>query len=265
MGDEVLQAIVGNVGEMAVSDCHQAIQATLNRESSDLSGDVVLVAESYGAFIAASLAAKYPAWYKTLILKDPLVDLSATAQSDQLLYWLLGAGNYTEGEVPDSDLLNEAWDRSPVSVMSSIEANTLIFVGKDHRELVPQRQGTALYKSLKSRGFNAALYEFPGGGGGGGGGVSEEGFVFERSVEWIWRYGAPSIKFYEECMEDVRTTTTTDRNNPPTTATTDVTPSPSSSSRNSTPSTNFVLSALALGAMQIFTLTVWAHFKMNVV
>ena len=72
---------------MAVSDCHQAIQATLNRESSDLSGDVVLVAESYGAFLAASLAAKYPAWYKTLILKDPLVDLSATAHSDQLLYW----------------------------------------------------------------------------------------------------------------------------------------------------------------------------------
>ena len=73
--------------QMAVSDCHQAIQATLNRESSDLSGDVVLVAESYGAFIAASLAAKYPAWHKTLILKNPLVDLSATAQSDQLLYW----------------------------------------------------------------------------------------------------------------------------------------------------------------------------------
>ena len=46
--------------QMAVSDCHQAIQATLNRESSDLSGDVVLVAESYGAFLAASLAAKYP-------------------------------------------------------------------------------------------------------------------------------------------------------------------------------------------------------------
>ena len=55
---------------------------------------------------------------------------------------LLGADNYTEGETPDLDLLNEAWERSPVSVMSSIEANTLIFVGKDHRALVPQRQGS---------------------------------------------------------------------------------------------------------------------------
>ena len=72
---------------MAVSDCHQAIQATLTRESSELSGDVVLVADAYGAFVAASLAAKYPAWYKTLILRNPLVDLSAAAQSDQLLYW----------------------------------------------------------------------------------------------------------------------------------------------------------------------------------
>ena len=54
--------------QMAVSDCHQAIQATLNRESSELSGDVVLVAESYGAFIAASLAAKYPAWYKIVFV-----------------------------------------------------------------------------------------------------------------------------------------------------------------------------------------------------
>ena len=50
---------------------------------------------------------------------------------------LLGADNYTEGETPDLDLLNEAWERSPVSVMSSIEANTLIFVGKDD-----QRQGS---------------------------------------------------------------------------------------------------------------------------
>ena len=53
---------------------------------------------------------------------------------------LLGAGNYTEGETPDLDLLNEAWDRSPISVMPSIEANTLIFVGRDDREIVPQGQ-----------------------------------------------------------------------------------------------------------------------------
>ena len=69
-------------------------------------------------------------------------------------------------------------------------------------------QGTALYKSLKSRGFNAALYEFPDGGHRSvtGGGVSEEGFMFERSIEWIWRY-SPSIKFYDDCMEDLRVAT----------------------------------------------------------
>ena len=197
---------------MAVTDCHQSIQATLIRDSSQLSGDVVLVAESYGAFIAASLAAKYPAWYKTVILTNPLIDLSAMAQSDQLLYWLLGAGNYTEGDVPDLDLLSEAWDRSPVSVMSSIEANTLIFVGKNDRTIVPQRQGTALFKSLESRGINAALYEFPDGGHGSLGEVAERKFVFERSIEWIWRH-SPSLKFYDDCVDDVRTTTTatTDR------------------------------------------------------
>ena len=61
-----------------------------------------------------------------------------------------------------------------------------------------------MYKSLKSRGFNSALYEFPGGGHSAlTRDVSEERFVFERSVEWIWRY-SPSIKYYDDCMEDVR-------------------------------------------------------------
>jgi pimeloyl-ACP methyl ester carboxylesterase len=92
---------------MEVSDCHQAIQATLN-SNSDLSGDVVLVGESYGGFIAAILAAKYPAWYRVTILKNPLVDLSAMADQNQLLFWLLGGKNFTEKSVPDSDMLNEA-------------------------------------------------------------------------------------------------------------------------------------------------------------
>ena len=33
---------------------------------------------------------------------------------------------------------------------------------------------------------------------------------------------------------------------------------------SSSTSNNYVLSAVALGAMQIFTLSVWAHLKINV-
>ncbi len=42
-----------------------------------------------------------------------------------------------------------------------IEASTLIFVGEDDRQLVPQLQGRSLYKYLSSRSVDTELYEFP--------------------------------------------------------------------------------------------------------
>ncbi len=96
---------------MEVLDCHQAIQATLEARKSELSGDVVLFGESYGGFIAAWLAAKYPSSYKVVVLSNPLVDLSSVADMNQFLFWLLGAKNFTQGALADEKMLEDAYER----------------------------------------------------------------------------------------------------------------------------------------------------------
>lgn len=89
-GDASVQALIGNIGkvsavcttllilrsnamvQMAVSDTHQAIRQVINW-TPKLSGNVVLLGNSYGGFIATHLASNFPSMYPVVILQNPLV------------------------------------------------------------------------------------------------------------------------------------------------------------------------------------------------
>ena len=50
-----------------------------------------------------------------------------------------------------------------MSKVSTIEASTLIFIGKEDKRVLPQNQGIPFYKALKSQQKSiTALYHYPG-------------------------------------------------------------------------------------------------------
>ncbi len=82
--------------------------------------------------------------------------------------------------------------------------------------------------------------------------------MFQRAMEWVIRH-APESDYYDECEVEEPTTTTTDGNGgnggDSTSTTTKRTPSSAASVNSYWPS------AFILAAMQVFTLGVYAQFK----
>ena len=91
--------------QVAVGDVHQAVQDFLLSRP-ELSGDnVTLMGVSYGGFIAATLAAKHPEKYDSLVLVDPFLNLLTYAQVDDYVHGLLGLNCTTLGQaLPDEEL-----------------------------------------------------------------------------------------------------------------------------------------------------------------
>jgi dipeptidyl aminopeptidase/acylaminoacyl peptidase len=70
--------------------------------------------------------------------------------------------NYTSAIVP-TDILTAAWDKSALSYVDKLSAATLIFLGSEDKRVLPESQGIALYKALRSRMTTpTSLYHYPG-------------------------------------------------------------------------------------------------------
>ncbi|XP_059080584.1 acylamino-acid-releasing enzyme-like isoform X2 [Tigriopus californicus] len=159
MGDETLSAIMGNIGDMGVEDVHQAVEDALQSRP-ELNGKVALCGHSYGSFISAHLAAKYPHRYNVVVAKSPLFDLSELRNAPRYVKELLGL-NATMPIVLDKDMIATAFARSPINYIEDIEAKTLIFAGELDRETLPESQAIPFQKALLERNVTTQLYIYP--------------------------------------------------------------------------------------------------------
>lgn len=272
-GDRTLQSILGNVAKNELDDVHLAINRTLQQKNELDNKRVVLVGHGFGGFVASYLNMRYPDLYSVLVLTNPLVDLAALSSNSDVpdLAWQLLGFNYTVKSLP-ADVVNVAWEKSPLNQVDTMFGKTLIFVGDDDTTIVPEAQGIAFYKALHHRNTTTALYHYP-----------ENGHVLEdlevimhsisKTFHWVHTHWAT---YNEMCaIRETTTTSTTQKSvtgpggqtttgKGGTTGQGGATTKPSTSSANVTvpPMTGqYVTGAIILLAMHVFTLGVWIQLK----
>ena len=164
MGDASLEAIIGNIGSYDVNDCHSAINHTLQLYPKLDRNRIALFGEGFAATIALQLALM-DELYGVTVLKNPIADIGAMSSSQDIAEWsyhVMGF-NYSTASVP-TDILASAWDLSPLSQINEIkDTATLLFIGTEDQRVLPEAQGIALYKAMRSAKLSpTSLYHYPG-------------------------------------------------------------------------------------------------------
>lgn len=147
-----------------VNDVEQAINYTIKQNSQIDESRIGLFGHGYGATVAVQLSLNRKSRFNVTVLVNPIADIGAMSSSVDLAEWpyhVMGV-NYSSASVP-TEILSSAWEKSPLNKVNHIKAATLIFVGTEDKRVLPEAQGIAFYKALRSQMTTpTALYHYPG-------------------------------------------------------------------------------------------------------
>uniref|UniRef100_A0A0A9XJL5 Acylamino-acid-releasing enzyme n=2 Tax=Lygus hesperus TaxID=30085 RepID=A0A0A9XJL5_LYGHE len=153
-GEDSVKALLGNVGTIDVSDCHQSTLKALEKHSSILAKDkCILFGGSHGGFLVLHLSGQYPSFYKAVSSRNPVTDIAAIFPISDIPDWAMVESGLEYS--PTAELDGKTFDMmkkmSPISHINNVTAPTLLLIGKSDLR-VPPTQGINYYHALKARG-----------------------------------------------------------------------------------------------------------------
>ncbi|CAI5732079.1 unnamed protein product [Hyaloperonospora brassicae] len=184
-GMKALESLIGKVGTQDVYDCHYGLKYLLDESSRlGLSLDKSRVhcsGGSHGGFLVAHLIAQFPGFYKSMVTRNPVTNMSSTFYTSDIQDWNLACagiqrfeGIYTSQKLYNSRdelpvltsearvaILSKLWQHSPVSHdLSKVTTPALFGLGgKDRR--VPPSQGLEYRATIASHGVPTRLLWYP--------------------------------------------------------------------------------------------------------
>lgn len=184
-GIKALESLIGKVGTQDVYDCHYALCYLLEKSSRlGLSLDKSRVhcsGGSHGGFLVTHLIAQFPGFYKSMVTRNPVTNLSSVFYTSDIQDWGLACAGIQRFESihtsqklqnskdklpplsPDARLaiLSKLWQHSPVSNdLSKVTTPSLFGLGgKDKR--VPPNQGLEYRATISSYGVPTQLLWYP--------------------------------------------------------------------------------------------------------
>uniref|UniRef100_A0AAV1UZW8 Acylamino-acid-releasing enzyme n=1 Tax=Peronospora matthiolae TaxID=2874970 RepID=A0AAV1UZW8_9STRA len=184
-GIKALESLIGKVGTQDVYDCHYGLKYLLEESSSlGLSLDKTRVhcsGGSHGGFLVTHLIAQFPGFYKSMVTRNPVTNMSSMFYTSDIQEWSLACAGiqrfesiYTSQKLynckdelpvltPEARLaiLSKLWQHSPVSCdLSKVTTPALFGLGgKDRR--VPPSQGLEYRAILASYNVPTRLLWYP--------------------------------------------------------------------------------------------------------
>ena len=159
LGQESIDMLPGNVGDVDVKDVHHAaMQIAPEFEH------VVVMGGSHGGFLSAHLIGQYPDFYKAAAIRNPVIDMSNMVGVSDIPDWCYcEAGvdyNVYRPPTPSAAGITAMLDKSPIRYIDQVKCPVLMLIGaKDLR--VPPSQGLRYVRYLKSRGVPCSLRVYP--------------------------------------------------------------------------------------------------------
>ncbi|ETK95747.1 hypothetical protein F441_01413 [Phytophthora nicotianae CJ01A1] len=184
-GIKALESLIGKVGTQDVYDCHYALCYLLEKNSRlGLSLDKTRVhcsGGSHGGFLVTHLIAQFPGFYKSMVTRNPVTNMSSVFYTSDIQDWGLACTGIqrfeaihtsqklqnTKDELPPLSpearlaILSKLWQHSPVSNdLSKVTTPSLFGLGgKDKR--VPPNQGLEYRATISSYGVPTQLLWYP--------------------------------------------------------------------------------------------------------
>ncbi|KAG3106961.1 hypothetical protein PI124_g12269 [Phytophthora idaei] len=184
-GIKALESLIGKVGTQDVYDCHYALCYLLEKSSRlGLSLDKSRVhcsGGSHGGFLVTHLIAQFPDFYKSMVTRNPVTNMSSVFYTSDIQDWGLACAGiqrfesiHTSQELQNSKdklpplspearlaILSKLWQHSPVSNdLSKVTTPSLFGLGgKDKR--VPPNQGLEYRATISSYGVPTQFLWYP--------------------------------------------------------------------------------------------------------
>ncbi|KAG1686959.1 hypothetical protein DVH05_005786 [Phytophthora capsici] len=184
-GMKPLESLIGKVGTQDVYDCHYALCYLLEKSSRlNLSLDKSRVhcsGGSHGGFLVTHLIAQFPGFYKSMVTRNPVTNMSSVFYTSDIQDWGLACTGIqrfesihtsqklqnSKDELPPLSpearlaILSKLWQHSPVSNdLSKVSTPSLFGLGgKDKR--VPPNQGLEYRATISSYGVPTQLLWYP--------------------------------------------------------------------------------------------------------
>ena len=156
-----IRSLVGRVGRQDVDDVQRTVEQVLSEGLCD-SEKVVCIGGSHGGFLGAHLLGQFPKVYKAALMRNPVTNLASMVGVTDIPDWCyFECGHeYTQNTVLTGEVLDSMLSKSPIIYAKEVQASVLIFLGeRDCR--VPNSQGLAYFRLLKSLGKDAKLLSYP--------------------------------------------------------------------------------------------------------
>ena len=161
-GQDAIEALLGRIGTIDVSEVHAAAKFYANHESVD--GTVFLYGGSHGGFITAHLLASQSEFYRGGILRNPVTNIAAMYSDTDIPDWCFFESGIQFDHLSPPNLapkLYEAmFNMSPVSRIKGKCSPALLMLGANDRR-VPVSQGKRWAQLLKGKGSDVRTLVFP--------------------------------------------------------------------------------------------------------
>jgi acylaminoacyl-peptidase len=156
-GDENVNALLGNVGDMDVKDVHNA-RARCLAEVPGLDGNkVFLMGGSHGGFLVTHLAGQYPGSYQGVVARNPVTNIATMAEVTDIPDWTFNEAGLDYTWMHGNPAVYQTmWTRSPISHIENITAPIFLMIGKNDLR-VPPSQGIQFYHTLKALGADVRM------------------------------------------------------------------------------------------------------------
>ncbi|KAG9470447.1 hypothetical protein GDO78_017783 [Eleutherodactylus coqui] len=161
-GQHSIMSLLGKVGDQDVKDMQTAVLQLLQTEPVNPQ-KVVLCGGSHGGFLSCHLIGQYPEFYKTCVVRNPVINIPAMAGCTDIPDWChVESGlTFSYEALPEATQWGDMLNRSPIIYVSKVKTPVLLMLGAEDRR-VPNTQGLEYYKALRAHGVEARLLWYPG-------------------------------------------------------------------------------------------------------
>ncbi|KAI1305981.1 Acylamino-acid-releasing enzyme [Halotydeus destructor] len=161
--DDYVHSLLGEVGNYDVTDVVSAINHYASHQLIDKT-KMVLFGGSHGGFLVTHLSGQFAHLnFVACITRNPVTDISSMTEQSDIPDWCwteaVGQTKFDYKLNPDSKILKEMYEKSPISHADKVRTPTLVLLGKNDKR-VPLSQGLKWYNTLKANGVKTRCHVY---------------------------------------------------------------------------------------------------------
>ena len=156
-----IESITGNVGTQDVKDVHQAALEVIE-ELKIRNNNVFVMGGSWGGSIALHLVAKYPNFYRAVLVRNPVCNIAFNAASSDTPEWAYKVCgiSYTNNIQPNVQDYTEMLLKSPSFIADRIKTPVMFLIGESDKRC-PALQSFELLRILKANNVKVKMNVYP--------------------------------------------------------------------------------------------------------